>query len=133
MTEVWRDMEVPPAPPLTPEQALDSLRVAPGFRIELVAAEPLVEDPVAITWDRRGRLWVVEMRGYMPNVDGEGEREPVGRVVVLEDLDRDGRMDTSKVFVDGLIMPRAIAVLPEGRAHRRAPRPLVVPGPRRRR
>ena len=114
MTEVWRDMEVPPAPVLSAEEGLAALRVAPGFRVELVASEPLVEDPVAITWDPRGRLWAVEMRGFMPNVDGIGEDRPVGQIVVLDDSDRDGVMDQKSVFLDGLVMPRALAIVHEG-------------------
>ncbi len=114
MEQVWRRFEVPEAPPLAPEAALATLRVAPGFRVELVAAEPLVEDPVAMAWDERGFLYVVEMRGFMPNVDGIGEQEPVGRVVVLEDTDADGAMDRSGVYLDGLVSPRAIAAVPDG-------------------
>ncbi len=114
MEQVWRQFEVPEAPPLAPADAMETLRVAPGFRVELVAAEPLVEDPVAMAWDERGLLYVVEMRGFMPNVDGTGEQEPVGRVVVLEDTDVDGAMDRSAVYLDGLVSPRAIAAVSGG-------------------
>ena len=114
MEHVWLRFEVPEAPPLAPEDAMATLRVAPGFRIELVVAEPLVEDPVAMAWDERGLLYVVEMRGFMPNVDGIGEQEPVGRVVVLEDTDADGAMDRSGVYLDGLVSPRAIAAVSGG-------------------
>lgn len=114
MEQVWRRFEVPEAPPLAAEEARATLRVAPGFRVELVAAEPLVEDPVAMAWDERGLLYVVEMRGFMPNVDGIGEQEPVGRVVVLEDTDQDGAMDRSGVYLDGLVSPRAIAAVSGG-------------------
>lgn len=102
--------QIPASPALTPEQELASFQIAPGFRIELVASEPLVGDPVAMTFDPDGRLWVVEMRSYMPTLDGVGEDKPTGRVVVLTDTDGDGRMDKSDVFLDGLIMPRAIAL-----------------------
>ncbi|MDG2308686.1 MAG: c-type cytochrome [Candidatus Binatia bacterium] len=107
-------IDVPPAPVLSPEDELATFRLAPGFRAELVAAEPLVVDPVAMDWDDEGRLYVVEMRGFMPDVYGNDEDIPNGRIVVLEDTDGDGRMDQSHVFLDGLVMPRAIAVLPEG-------------------
>lgn len=102
------DLEIPPAPVLTPEEALASFDVAPGFRVELIAAEPLVHDPVAIAFDPDGRLWVVEMTGFMPNVDGVGEDEPVGSIAVLNDTDGDGTMDERTVFLDHLVLPRAI-------------------------
>jgi glucose/arabinose dehydrogenase/mono/diheme cytochrome c family protein len=103
-----------PAPVLSPEQSLSAFSIAPGFEIELVAAEPLVEDPVAIAWDEYGRLYAVEMRGYMPDAYGTGSEEPVGQVVRLEDIDGDGRMDTSEVFLGELVNPRAVAVVNEG-------------------
>ena len=105
---------VPPSPPLSPEEALKAFKVAPGFRVELVAAEPLVVAPVAFAWDAAGRLWVAEMRGYMPDVDARGEPDPVGRVVVLEDVDGDGRIDRSTPFLEKLVLPRAIAIVDGG-------------------
>ena len=105
---------IPPAPALTPEQALKTFKVAPGFRIELVASEPLVHDPVQIAFDPDGRLWVLEMSGYMPNADGKGEFEKVGKIVYLEDTDGDGRMDKRTVFLDGLVMARSFALVGDG-------------------
>ncbi len=102
------ELVVPPAPALSPADELASFRVEPGFRVELVAAEPLVRDPVRIAWDERGRLWVVEMRGFMPDVDGNGEHAPVGSIAVLEDTDGDGRMDRRTVFLDQLVLPRGV-------------------------
>ena len=55
--------------------------------MELVASEPLVQDPVAIDWDPQGRLWVVEMPGFMPDIAAAREHDPIGRIVVLEDTD----------------------------------------------
>ena len=105
---------IPPAPVLTPDQQIASFQLPPGFRAELVAAEPLVTTPVAIQFDHRGRLWVVEMNGYMPNADGTGEREPVGNVVILTDRDGDGRMDQRTVFLGGLVMPRSVMLYRDG-------------------
>lgn len=102
------DLPIPPAPALTPDDELKTFKLAPGFRAELVAADPMIGEPVAMTFDNRGRIWVVEMRGYMPNIDGKGEDEPNGRIVILEDTDGDGRMDKETVFLDKLVMPRAI-------------------------
>jgi len=101
---------VPRAPALSPADEAATFALPPGLRIELVAAEPLVVDPVAIAFDEDGRLWALEMRGYMQTIDGEGERERVGRVAVLEDTDGDGRMDARSEFLDGLVMPRALAL-----------------------
>ena len=100
---------VPPSPALTPEQALKSFKLAPGIKLELVAAEPLVQEPVAIAFASDGRMFVVEMRGYMPDLDGTGEDLPVGRVSVLRDNDGDGRYEDARVFIEQLILPRATA------------------------
>ena len=112
--EVWRTMKVPPAPALTPAQALKSFKLAPGFRIEIAAADPLIHDPVAMSFDADGRMWVVEMRAFMPNVDGKGEDARTGRVGVLEDTNGDGRMDKRTDFLTGLQMPRAISLVKGG-------------------
>ncbi len=105
---------IPPAPVLSPEEAMKSFKLVPGFRLELVAAEPLVFEPVAMTHAPDGKMWVVEMRGYMPDADGRGEDKPVGDVVVLSDTNNDGRMDKRTVFLEGLVMPRAIALVDGG-------------------
>ena len=93
---------------------MDTFVIAPGFEVTLVAAEPLVEDPVAITWDEFGLMYVVEMRGYMPDAYGNGKDEPVGMVVQLEDIDGDGEYDERTVLQDGLVLPRALAVVNDG-------------------
>lgn len=96
---------------LTPEtraDALDPIRIEPGFRVDLVAAEPLIEAPVWIQFDEHARMWVVEMVGYMRDALGAGETEPSGRIAILEDTDGDGLMDRRTTFADGLVMPRAV-------------------------
>src|ERR1041384_3651953 len=85
--------------PLSPEESLKYLKTEPGLRVELVAAEPMVVDPVAVAWDERGRMFVVEDRGY-PVGPGKGQK-PVGQVVLLEDTGGDGQYDKSTVYVDG--------------------------------
>lgn len=99
---------------LSPEEALESFYLPPGYDIELVASEPLVVDPVAMDFDADGRLWVVEMRSYMPTVDAEGEKEPVGKIAVLEDTNGDGQMDKHTVYMDELVLPRTVKVLDHG-------------------
>jgi len=103
-----------PAPVLTTDAALKSLTVAPGYKVELAASEPLIHAPVAIQFGPDGRMWVVEMNGYSPVLGGEGEDAPNGRVVVLRDRDGDGRYDDAVVFLDNLILPRSIMLVGDG-------------------
>lgn len=92
--------------PLTPEESLKHLKTELGLRVELVAAEPMVVSPVAIAWDERGRMYVVEDRGY-PTGPGKG-KPPIGQVVLLEDTDADGKYDKRTVFADGLSFPNGV-------------------------
>ncbi len=83
--------------------------VEDGFNLEVLAAEPLLKAPVAIDFDTKGRIWVAQMPGYMNDLQGSGEEDPTGSIVILEDLDNDGVADHSKIFMDSLVMPRALA------------------------
>lgn len=103
-----------PSPPKTPQDELATFQVDEGLEVQLVASEPMVEDPVVISFDEDGRLWVVEMRGFMPDIDGNGEEKPSGRISILEDTNGDGTMDKSTVYLDSLIMPRSLAVVKGG-------------------
>ena len=124
----YQTLNPPPAPELSPEEALTAFSIAPGFTIELVAAEPLVEDPVAITWDEAGSLYVVEMRGFMPDAWGRGDKNPVGMVVRLDDTEDDGSLETRTVMLDGLVLPRAIAIVNEGLLIGEPPNLWLCPG-----
>jgi putative membrane-bound dehydrogenase-like protein len=99
-------------PPLSPQDSLQKLHLPSGFSADIVAAEPLLLDPVAFDWDERGRLWVVEMADYPLGMDGNGK--PGGRVRVLEDIDADGRYDKSTLFADGLNFPNGILTWRDG-------------------
>jgi putative membrane-bound dehydrogenase-like protein len=99
-------------PPLSPEEGLKSIHVPDGFKVELVACEPNVIDPIAIDWDLAGRLWVVEMADYPSGMDGNGK--PGGRVRVLEDTDGDGRYEKSTLFADGLNFPTGLLTWRDG-------------------
>jgi putative membrane-bound dehydrogenase-like protein len=88
------------------QAALDSMRVAPEFSVDLVAAEPLVVDPVAIDWGADGKLWVVEMRDYPAGMDGKWK--PGGRVKFLQDTNGDGHYDNATLFLDGLPFPTGV-------------------------
>lgn len=92
-----------------PMVSFDDYQIADGFELKLAASEPLIEAPVMLDFDNKGRMWVLEMRGFMPNVQGAGEELPNGRITILEDLDDDGVADHAKVFLDSLVLPRAIA------------------------
>src|SRR6266480_722199 len=99
-------------PPLTAEAALKTFQTKPDLRIELVAAEPLVQSPVAIDWDAKGRLWVVEMFDYPMGIDGNWK--PGGRVKVLEDTDGDGHYDHATIFLAGLPFPTGLLIVSNG-------------------
>lgn len=99
-------------PPQSPEKSLASIAVPPGMRVELVAAEPLIVDPIAFDWGPDGRLWVVEMRDYPRGLDERGA--PGGRVKVLTDTDGDGRYDKAQLFLDGLPFPTGVKVWRKG-------------------
>ena len=106
--------KIPPAPPLAPEAALKTFKTQAGFHIDIAACEPLVQNPIAMAFAPDGRAWVVEMSGYMPNVEGRGEDQPVGKIVVLEDSHGGGHWDRRVVFADKLVLPRALALVRGG-------------------
>ena len=93
--------------PLSPREELATFRVPQGFRVELVAAEPDVIDPVAMAFDEDGRIFVAEMPGY-PNAGVATGRVSSGRVKLLEDRDGDGTYETSTVYADGLRFPTGV-------------------------
>lgn len=102
----------PPVEPLSPEASIKKIQLPPGYHIEVVASEPMVQEPVALAWDGNGRMYVAEMNTYMKDAKATGEFEPSSRIKLLEDTDGDGRMDKSSVFIDSLLLPRVI--LPVG-------------------
>ncbi len=94
------------SPPIPPAESLQKIHVPPGFAVDLIASEPLLESPVAIDWDARGRLWVVEMVDYPMGLDNKGA--PGGRIRMLEDIEGDGRYDMTTLFAEGLSFPTGI-------------------------
>ncbi len=116
--------EYPPV--LTPEQELKTFHMAPGYQVQLVAADPLIKDPILAEFDGDGRLWVVEMQGYAVGKSMENvENPPMDDVVVLEDTDGDGVYDKRTVFIDKLVLPRALKILDRNCALIGAPPDLI--------
>ena len=95
--------DLPRIPAVEPAQALKTFQVKKGFRLDLVAAEPLVKDPIAISFDENGRMFVVEMGDYSERRD-----EHLGRIRMLEDTDSDGHFDKSTVYAENLAWPTGV-------------------------
>ncbi len=98
--------------PRSAEASVKGIEVRPGLKVELVAAEPLVMDPVAFDWGPDGKLWVVEMGDYPLGADKQGA--PGGRVRYLEDTDGDGKYDRSTLFLEGLAYPNGVMAWKNG-------------------
>ena len=97
--------ELPRYPAVAPKDALATWKVKPGFKVEFVAHEPQVRDPIALTFDENGRMFVCEMIDYSE----ERDRTPhLGRVSLLEDKDGDGFYETSTVFAGDLPLPTGL-------------------------
>ncbi len=101
-----------PGKPLSPQEAQKQFRLDPGLRIELVAAEPTIQSPVAMTFDPQGRIWVVEMQDY-PNGPAKGEK-PRGRIRILEDKDGDGYYESATTFADNLLFANGLFLWKDG-------------------
>jgi glucose/arabinose dehydrogenase/mono/diheme cytochrome c family protein len=104
----------PPVVRLSPEDQQKRFLLPPGYRIEPVLADPLIEDPVGVTFDGNGRMYVLEMRSYMQDADGSNSRAPISRISRHEDTDGDGEYDKHTVFVDKMVMPRMAFPLEDG-------------------
>ena len=98
--------------PRAPADSLNCIQVGDQYTVELVAAEPMVMDPVALDWGPDGKLWVVEMADYPLGVDDNGT--PGGRVRYLEDTDGDGKYDKSTLFMDEIAYPTGVIAWRDG-------------------
>lgn len=85
--------------PLPPKEAVASIRVPAGFKATLFASEPDVSQPMSISFDDRGRMWLVECRSY-PSWSQTGKGEGADRILILEDQNGDGEFDKKTVFLD---------------------------------
>ena len=95
-------------PALAPEESQKLIHVPKGFEARLFASEPEVVNPVAMTWDERGRLWVLELYEY-PKGAPKGQKGR-DRIKILEDTDADGKADKATVFADGFSLATGLAL-----------------------
>lgn len=105
------DADFTKQPPVLPVPAAEQQKhflLQPGYRIAPVLSDPDIKEPGAIAFDGNGRMFVLELRGYMQDADATGELDPVGRISRHEDADNDGVYERHTVFVDKLVFPRFV-------------------------
>ncbi|MGB7345129.1 MAG: PVC-type heme-binding CxxCH protein, partial [Pirellulaceae bacterium] len=92
---------------LSPTDAAAAMTVPEGFRVQLAAGEPMVHQPIAMTFDERGRLWIAEAHTYPVRApEGQGD----DKIIILEDVDHDGDFDKRTVFIEGLNLVSGLEV-----------------------
>nr|WKN39870.1 PmoA family protein [Tunicatimonas sp. TK19036] len=111
---------------LTPEEAVESMTVLDGYKVNTWASEPMMSQPMAFCWDDRGRLWIAENLDYESRGSGFSN-DGNSRILILEDTDHDGKADSRKVFLEGIPFPAAIAVGFDGVFLGAPPNLLFVP------
>lgn len=107
----WKGIDLTPAPPVIPLSANEEMKtfvLKPGYKIEPVLSEPQVREPAAIQFDGNGRMYVLELRSYMQDIDANGELFATSRISRWEDEDNDGIYETGVVFLDSLVFPRFV-------------------------
>src|SRR5690606_2786637 len=103
-----------PKPPIaarTPQEEANTFLLPAGYRLELVAADPDINNPAVVDWDGNGRMYVSEFRSYMIDADATNEHDPINRISRWEDTDGDGTYDKHTVFADNLVWPRMILTI----------------------
>ncbi len=111
-------------PKTEPERTVAKMHVPEGFKVELIAAEPDLHQPVAFAWDERGRIWIVEAYSYpAKRPPGEG----LDKVIILSDEDGDGKFETRKVFAEKLNLVSGIEIGHGGVWVGAAPELLFIP------
>ncbi|MEY2600233.1 MAG: hypothetical protein RLZZ142_2492 [Verrucomicrobiota bacterium] len=98
-------------PMLSPEEELKKITLPEGYRLELVLSDPDIKEPVAIAFDGNGRMFVVEMRTYMQDINGTNEHAPTSRISLHESTKRNGVFDKHSVYLDNLLLPRMVLPL----------------------
>jgi len=111
-TNAGADFSVkPPIKALTPQEEAKTFVLPPGYRMELVVAEPQVVNPAVIRFDGNGRMYVAEFITYMRDADGNNQHAPESRITRFESTKNDGVYDKRTVFVDRLVLPRTVVPL----------------------
>jgi mono/diheme cytochrome c family protein len=95
----------------TPEEELKTIQLPDGYSLELVLSDPLIKEPMAIAFDGDGKMYVVEMRTYMQDIDGTDELTPKSRISLHESTKGDGVFDKHSVYLDNLLLPRMVLPL----------------------
>jgi hypothetical protein len=116
-----RDMQLP----LSPEASAALMVAPPAFEIELFAAEPDIQKPIAMNWDERGRLWILETIDY-PNDLYEEEGRGNDRIKIVEDTDGDGQADRFTIFAQQLSIPTGLAFANGGVVVMQAPHTIFL-------
>jgi mono/diheme cytochrome c family protein len=98
-------------PPLPPAEAIKTIEVPRGYRLECIASEPMVEEPASFAFDGNGAMYVCEWRTYMQDEFGTDQLAPVSRVVKLQSTKGDGILDKRTVFIDNVVLPRTVLPL----------------------
>ncbi len=111
---------------LSPQEAVDAMTIKEGYKVNAYASEPMITQPMAFCWDDRGRMWIAENRDYENRQEGFSNSGD-SRILILEDTDRDGVVDSKKVFLEGIPFPSAIAIGHDGLFLGAPPNLLFVP------
>jgi glucose/arabinose dehydrogenase len=107
----WQGIDLSPEPPVIPLSAVEEQKtfiLRPGYSITPILTEPQIKEPAAIQFDGNGRMYVLELRSYMQDIDAVGELLPTSRISRWEDKDNDGIYEEGVVFLDSLVFPRFI-------------------------
>jgi len=111
---------------LNPQEAVEAMTIKEGYKVNAYASEPMITQPMAFCWDDRGRMWIAENRDYENRQEGFSNSGD-SRILILEDTDHDGVVDSRKVFLEGIPFPSAIAVGHDGLFLGAPPNLLFVP------
>jgi putative membrane-bound dehydrogenase-like protein len=122
ISEVQDSMQAP----LSPEDSMKRMHLPEGLSVQLFASEPDVVKPIAMTWDERGRLWLVESIDYPNQILESPERNGHDRIKICEDTDGDGRADKFTIFADHLNLPTGIVLVDGGAIVAAAPHLLFL-------